>query len=406
MAHAGHDISLVSFAEHPDTPATRRELLSVCKDYEIVPFRLTRLTEGGDHLRRLRSVFSTLPYTVTRFHRDEMQECLARKLSEGAYDVFVCDNPIVAVNLPHIPIPLVINSHNLEYSILQQYARLERNPLKALGVSFEARRLRRFEIRTYGLANCAMTCSNADAEVIRSFHARLPVVVVPNAIDAAAYQVTDDEGPANIVYQGGMDWFPNRDALLYFVRQIFPHIEREFRPIAEDIYPDKSRCLPAVRLIAAGRNPPAAFRAKLSHVPALSFTGTLPDLRPVIAKATVCVVPLRIGSGTRFKILEAGAMGKAIVSTTLGAEGLSFEHGKEILIADDPCEFARCVIDLLRDPVRRKKLGQAARRRVNADYDLAALESSVVEALQVVSKHVGRKSTAASCDSLSRNPVV
>ena len=124
---------------------------------------------------------------------------------------------------------------------------------------------------------------------------------------------------------------------------------------------------------------------------ALEFTGTLPDLRPVIAKAAVCVVPLRIGSGTRLKILEAGAMGKAMVSTTIGAEGLDFDPGREILIADDPVSFARNVVDLLHDPARRKALGEAARKRVRQDYDITALERAVASALENLRQSIDAK---------------
>ena len=144
-----------------------------------------------------------------------------------------------------------------------------------------------------------------------------------------------------------------------------------------------------MRLIAAGRNPTPEFRARFGDVTALEFTGTLPDLRPVIAKAAVTVVPLRIGSGTRLKILESGAMRKAIVSTSIGAEGLDFEPGKEILIADTPAIFARDVIELLRDPARRKMLGEAARNRVLQDYDRTALERSIMNALESLEQSIG-----------------
>ena len=136
-----------------------------------------------------------------------------------------------------------------------------------------------------------------------------------------------------------------------------------------------------MRLIAAGRNPAPGFKARFSDVTALEFTGTLADLRPVIAKAAVAVVPLRIGSGTRLKILEAGAMRKAIVSTSVGVEELDFKAGKEILIADDQVTFARDVVELLHDPARRKALGEAARNRVLRDYDRTVLERSVASAL-------------------------
>ena len=187
-------------------------------------------------------------------------------------------------------------------------------------------------------------------------------------VDVSQYEGiwNQDEDPATVIYVGGMDSFPNRDALEYFVNDILPLIKRE---------------LPAVKVIAAGRNPAREFRAKFSGISELEFTGTVPDIRPVIAKAAVSIIPLRVGSGTRLKILEGGAMGKAMVSTTLGAEGLGFADGQEILIADEPHQFARCVTELLYDPDQRRKLGEAARKRVLANYDLTALERSITRAL-------------------------
>ena len=230
----------------------------------------------------------------------------------------------------------------------------------------EAAKVRRFEAAMYRRAVCAMTCSTVDADLVRQLCPGIQVFIVPNVVDVRDYGLESEEEPFTIVYQGGMDWYPNRDALEYFVRQVLPLVQKQ---------------VPRVRLIAAGRNSAPEFKARFSDVTALEFTGTLADLRPVIAKAAVAVVPLRIGSGTRLKILEAGAMRKAIVSTSIGVEGLDFEAGKEILIADDPVTFARDVVELLHDPARRKVLGEAARNRVLRDYDRTVLERSVASAL-------------------------
>ncbi|PYT34817.1 MAG: glycosyl transferase family 1, partial [Acidobacteria bacterium] len=156
-----------------------------------------------------------------------------------------------------------------------------------------------------------------------------------------------------------MDWFPNRDAIEFFVNQIFPLIRRD---------------APAAEFIAAGRNPPRELIDRFSAVPGVKFTGTVPDMRPFLQQAGVCVVPLRIGSGTRLKILESAAAGKAIVSTRLGAEGLDFVDGQEILLADDPVSFAGCIVALLRDPSRRRAMGEAACRRVRQQYSCETLK--------------------------------
>jgi glycosyltransferase involved in cell wall biosynthesis len=149
-----------------------------------------------------------------------------------------------------------------------------------------------------------------------------------------------------------MDWYPNEDAVLYFINAILPYIQRE---------------VPAVRLTVVGRNPTCRVRTAAEKVD-VKVTGTVPDVRPYVSEAAVYVVPLRIGGGTRLKIFEALAMGKAVVSTTVGAEGLPLVAGEHFVQADDPIDFARNVIWLLGDPDRRKALGAAGRRLVEERY--------------------------------------
>jgi len=291
--------------------------------------------------------------------------------------VILCDNVYSAINLPAGASPVVMNSQNVEYVILQRYLQQERNPAKALYARLEAAKLRRFEAIMYRRAVLGMACSTTDAHQIEELCPGLRVAVAPNVIDPKEYEGNfGDEEPQTILYQGGMDWFPNRDALEFFVRDILPLVRKE---------------VPGAKLIAAGRNPSPEFRARFAGVSGLEFTGTVPDLRPFIARATVAVVPLRIGSGTRLKILEGGAMRKAMVSTSIGAEGLDFVDGQEILIADDPGKFAGSVIDLLRNPARRQTLGEAARRRVLRDYDNRALERLISDALSSLQQNMSNR---------------
>jgi glycosyltransferase involved in cell wall biosynthesis len=164
-----------------------------------------------------------------------------------------------------------------------------------------------------------------------------------------------------------MDWFPNRDAVDYFAEKILPRLRQR---------------VPHLHFTAAGRNPSQKMRERYRGFPDVTFTGSVAEMRPIIANAAVCVVPLRIGSGTRLKILEAAAMGKAIVSTRLGAEGLEFVSGEEILLADKPEEFVAAVADLFADQSRRVALGRAARRRVERHYDLSILGAAVRTAFE------------------------
>jgi glycosyltransferase involved in cell wall biosynthesis len=187
-------------------------------------------------------------------------------------------------------------------------------------------------------------------------------VIAPNVVDTDPPAGRIDEDPSLVLFQGGMDWFPNRDAVAYFAEAIFPRVRRS---------------VPEARFLVAGRNPAPDFVASFAGIPGMSFTGTVADMRAVIAKAAVSVAPMRIGSGTRLKILEAAALGKAVVATTIGAEGLDFVAGREIMLADEPDHFSRQVADLLQDPERRDALGSAARARTEELYGLRALEGAL-----------------------------
>jgi glycosyltransferase involved in cell wall biosynthesis len=153
-----------------------------------------------------------------------------------------------------------------------------------------------------------------------------------------------------------MDWMPNEDGVAYFVEKILPVIRRD---------------IPEAAFWAVGRRPPRRLQALASS--GVVVTGAVEDIRPYLAKAALCVVPLRSGSGTRIKIFEAMAMGKAVVSTSMGAEGLPVRHGENIILADNPTDFARQVVDLLRDPLRRQRLGHAARQLVEENYGWPAV---------------------------------
>jgi glycosyltransferase involved in cell wall biosynthesis len=196
-------------------------------------------------------------------------------------------------------------------------------------------------------------------------------MVVPNVVDTDHYQPSGAEEPCTVLYQGGMDWYPNRDAVEFFVSAILPRLRAS---------------VPEARFVVGGRSPSDEFRRRFAAVPGIEFTGTVPDMRTEIARAAVCVVPLRIGSGTRLKILEAAAMAKPIVSTRVGAEGLDFVGGREIVLADEPKAFAEAVADLLRDASRRRELGRAARRRAQECYSLPVLRTAVSAAFAELSE--------------------
>ncbi|MEP6916452.1 MAG: glycosyltransferase, partial [Acidobacteriota bacterium] len=176
-----------------------------------------------------------------------------------------------------------------------------------------------------------------------------------------------DAGPrrAHLVFTGSMDWLPNEDGMLYFVRDILPLIRLEE---------------PETTLSIIGRAPTPAVK-RLADAAGIEVTGRVDDVRPHVAAGSVYIVPLRIGGGTRLKIFEAMAMAKAVVSTTVGAEGLPVTSGQDVVIADEPAAFAQAVVGLIRDDQRRRRIESEARRLVVERYDWSAVAQDFEDAL-------------------------
>jgi len=167
------------------------------------------------------------------------------------------------------------------------------------------------------------------------------------------------------VFTGSMDWIPNEDAMKHFCQDVLPLIRAQE---------------PDVTLSIVGRAPTPAVQ-RLADIPGVEVTGRVDDVRDYVGRGGVYVVPIRIGGGTRLKIFEAMGMARAVVSTTVGAEGLPVTHGRDVVIADAPQEFANAVVSLIREPARRVQLERAARDLVVAHYDWSAVAGQLEEAL-------------------------
>jgi glycosyltransferase involved in cell wall biosynthesis len=259
--------------------------------------------------------------------------------------------------------PLVVfDDHNCEY-LLQKRVFLTdlRVPSRWLGAVYsfvQWQRLLDYEAQACRRADRVLAVSEADTAALRKLVPDVHITVVPNGIDTRAYRPKISSLQSlnlknALVFTGTMDFRPNVDAALWFAREVLPRIRTQ----VEDA------CF-----FAVGQRPHRRLDV-LRDDPAVTLTGFVEDTRSYIAEAAVYVVPLRMGGGTRFKILEALAMGKGVVSTTLGAEGFPVTRGKELLLADGAEDFARAVVSLLNAPEKRASLGRAGRAFVEARYD-------------------------------------
>jgi sugar transferase (PEP-CTERM/EpsH1 system associated) len=314
-------------------------------------------------------LLSSEPYSITKYCRPEVRRRLQALLKQETYDVILCDFMVAAGVIPwDWPTPKVLFTHNVEATIWRRHYEVATNPIwKAISWR-EWRKMEAAERRYLRLADRVITVSETDRDSFAPFVDSGKLTVIPTGVDVDYFQpMPAQESTNSLVFTGSMDWLPNEDAILYFVDAILPLI--------------KQQC-PEVSLEVVGRNPSRKLQASAGEEKSVRLTGWVEDIRPFLARGSVCIVPLRIGGGTRLKIFEAMAMSKAVVSTSVGAEGLPVRSGENILLADTPKDFAESVISLLRDSRQRQQLGTSARALVQENYSWPMVAETFARSLR------------------------
>ena len=366
-----HEVTLFTFySENPDDQHLQGN--NVFSHLVAVPLPLPARRSLGEYARAARTMATGRPVTVHKFLHPEVRRRYTELLASSAFDLIVCDFivPAPLMRWKTLP-PTILFTHNVEAQIWERHAKIASNPLMKTACWLEAHALARTERRYVKLADHVLTVSENDRAFFLQYVGPERITVIPTGVDTEYFQPSPNpEQPDTTVFTGSMDWMPNEDAVAYFVDKILPLIRHE---------------IPAASFWAVGRRPTRGTQALASEH--ILVTGAVEDIRPYLAKAALCVVPLRSGSGTRIKIFEAMAMGKAVVSTTMGAEGLPVRHGENIILADDPADFARHVVQLLRDSQRRVELGRAARQLVEENYGWPSVAAHFDRIIQSVVGH-------------------
>jgi glycosyltransferase involved in cell wall biosynthesis len=319
---------------------------------------LTSLARGLDYLKNLPA---STPYPVSRFGSTAVQERLSAWFSEKRFDLAVCDFLDGAVNFPvQSKAPTVLFQHNVESEIWRRHAQTTRNLAKRLLFRMEFSKMLRYEKSVVRQFDHVIAVSEHDRRLMSAWTNASQITVVPTGVDLHQYRPAPSPRLQDrlVVFVGAMDWEPNIDAVEYFCREIWPSILTKY---------------PAARFRIVGRNPARRVRRLASD--SVEITGSVPSVVDHLWESAVVVVPLRVGGGTRLKIYEAMAAGKAVVSTSIGAEGLDVHPNQDIVLADDPVAFAGAVMTLLQDAnLRRKYEREAAAFAVKHDWATIAAE--------------------------------
>jgi glycosyltransferase involved in cell wall biosynthesis len=285
----------------------------------------------------------------------ELEKALLNELENDNYDLAICDFMQSTLNFRNVKnIPTLLFQHNVESTISQRHAQRSKDPLSKVFWWLQFRKMFYHEKQRCRRFDAVVAVSEEDKRRFEDWYGLNNVRTIPTGVDTEHYSPDEEiSEEKEIVFVGSMDWLPNYDAMTYFIDRIFPLIQAKEAD---------------AKLIIVGRNPSAQFLKSIQNRTDIEATGWVDDTRLYIARGSVFVVPIRIGGGTRMKIYEGMAMGKACVSTTIGAEGLPLRNGEHIYLADGEREFADRVTALLQNKELRQQMGARARQYVYENF--------------------------------------
>jgi polysaccharide biosynthesis protein PslH len=372
------EIDLIAIAKDDilpdfDRKTAETELQKLCR--QVVVTELPTETSRATFLWVLfKSLFTRLPFTVNWADSVSLRELISESARSRDYDLVYFDSIGLAPYRAYVGnAGLVMNHHNIESCLFKRRVAFERNPLKRMYLALEAGKLERYEATVADLFDVNITVSELDATLLRQICPAARTGVVANGVDVRYFSPqTEAFEPGHLVMVSGMNWFPNRNAAEFMV---------------EDVWPMLATAMPDSRLTIVGADPPAAVLKCAAHDPRVQVTGFVRDVRGYIERAQIYLCPMLLGGGTRLKILDALAMKRPIVATTMALEGIPVEAERDVLVANSPREFVRQVARLVENPGLGKSLAASGREFVERHFswEVISLEmnrimSSVVTA--------------------------
>jgi len=353
------DVHLISLIYSEDEKKNIDIIKNFCK--EIYLIHKKHIDRKRDLFSKLYRLFFLPPDLITKRFCKEMKAKVDELVKINNYDLIQCLHQYTFQYVPeNINIPIILDEHNIESEIFKrafQYTQQE-NVLHISKYKFrnklELLKLRRYEENTWSKVNYIITVSEIDKNILLSRYKHPDITVIPNGVDTEYFKPYETEEKEEIVFTGTFSHQPNLDAFLYFVREIFPIVKKEIKEI---------------KFIAAGKNLPDNIKKQFENRDDIIITGYVQDIRPFIAQARLFVVPIRIGSGTRLKILQAMAMKKCVISTAIGCEGIEVENNKNIIIRNTPEEFANAIIEYYSNQNKLKQIAASGYYLVKEKYE-------------------------------------
>lgn len=366
LSNAGHRVHLASLASS-NKPAFEEELSKFCDLSVLYIDARNKILKMGLNL------LSNYPYNLSKYRIPSFIKLLDSIASSFEPEIVHVDHLHVAYAGLYLKkkygFPVVLREHNVETTIMERFYRTQINPIKRWYAYHQFKKLWRYEAWACGQFDLCLPITPIDEKRLLEMNPCCITKVIPAGVDTSFFYPREDiiEEKFTLVTIGTMSWLPNIDGILWFYKNVLPIIQSKYS---------------GIKYYIIGHNPPRIIQSLKGQN--VIVTGYVPDVREYIAKAAVYVVPLRAGGGMRIKILDAMAMGKAIVSTAVGCEGIEVRHGENIFIADTPQSFAECIIQLLESKKLREKIGQAAFELINVKYRWELVIQQLLDAYKLV----------------------
>jgi sugar transferase (PEP-CTERM/EpsH1 system associated) len=348
-------VCLLCFSFEATDPLYRQFLQELGIEVAFVPVPPSSLIQKINAV-----IFNALPFSILKYHTAQMRQSIQELLTRQHFDAIHIDHLHMAVYKDCFKdIPCFLDEHNVEYKILERCANVEHSWIKKCLYRDQSGKMKTFESQKIKEFKGVFACSVDDQQLFNNLASGAQTVhVIPNGVDTEYFTGSALKEPQEdaMVFTGSMDWLPNDDAISYFCQEILPLVWQKNS---------------ALKLYVVGKNPSSVVKNLAHKDGRVIVTGRVDDVRPFVGRSKIFIVPLRIGGGTRLKILEAMAMGKAVVSTTIGAEGIECKDGVNIALADNPDNFAQKIIALCLNPTLAATMGHEGRQLVCQKYDWA-----------------------------------
>lgn len=348
-----HNVTLLSYASQDE----RGGVAELATRMSVRVVERSPPSPVGKRVAQALTIASSRAYCCREIYSEGMQDAIDELCSRTKFDVIQLESSLLCTFRVPRDTRLVIVEHNIEYELLQRMCEGERSLPRRVFNRVEYARFRRFEEASWKRADACVVTSEREVAAVRECAPETPLAVVPNAVDPDYFAPSGGAVDAHtLIFNGTLNYRPNVDAVRYLIDDIWPLVRHR--------YPDAT-------LMLTGCNDGVDIRPLMK--PGIRFLGEVPDIRPHVARATAVCVPIRIGGGTRLKVLEALAMGKPVVSTAVGCEGVAVRDGEHLMIADDARAFASKIFEVFENPALRAALGRAGRRLIETRYswDLA-----------------------------------